>query len=121
MVGVTGSIPVAPTTFSLICSIFWHHPRADLAQMIDGQSHVNRKQASLAALSEQRHDAVDRKRNVHQREWIGLLIVVGGARAVANNMPEPKRALLARDPAKQALDLIGHEVAEAVLGKARDA
>jgi hypothetical protein len=53
MVGVTGSIPVAPTRFPRFLKYFWHHSRTDRCQLIAVQQCFNSEQRLLSALSEQ--------------------------------------------------------------------
>ena len=50
MVGVTGSIPVAPTIFPSFSKLLRHDTGTDAPQLGLGQSRVNRKQLAGATL-----------------------------------------------------------------------
>jgi len=67
MVGVTGSIPVAPTIKPRFFERFWHHPSANGFEVVATQSRFNRKQGALATLGQQTHDAIGGKRYVGER------------------------------------------------------
>ena len=69
MVGVTGSIPVAPTIMPRFFKHFWHHARADRLGPCDLIA-FQRKQGPLAPLGQQTDDAVGRERHVGERVWV---------------------------------------------------
>ena len=64
MVGVTGSIPVAPTIFPRPLKHFRHHTRADRFELIAIQQPFNSKERPLGTLRKQRHDAIGCKRDI---------------------------------------------------------
>jgi hypothetical protein len=53
MVGVTGPIPVAPTTIPRFYNVLRHHAGTDCGQLVAVQSHVNRKEPPLAPFGQQ--------------------------------------------------------------------
>jgi hypothetical protein len=66
MVGVTGSIPVVPTTNSLFSQHFWNHPRPDRLQILLRQQYVNSKQRPAAVLLDQCDYAIGGERDIRE-------------------------------------------------------
>src|SRR5581483_2942933 len=120
MVGVTGSIPVAPTIFSRFYRVLWNRSGADRQEVVAFQSRFNRKQVPFASLSQKRQNAIGCQRNVGERQRIVPLVVAGGPGAVTHGVPQPERTVLARHAAEKHAYLVGHEVSKALLREAFD-
>jgi hypothetical protein len=86
MVGVTGSIPVAPTIKPMILLHFWNRSRPDCLQLGLRQQHVNSKQPSAAVLLNERDHTISGERDVRERVRIVGFVIRRRARAITYDM-----------------------------------
>ena len=94
MVGVTGSIPVAPTILPRFSKLFRHHSGTDRDELVPRQQRVNSKQRPFGPFRKQRHDAIGRERDVRECPRISGFIVVRRPRSFLDGVSEHQAALL---------------------------
>jgi hypothetical protein len=66
MVGVTGSIPVVPTTNSLFSQHFWNNPRPDRVQILASSTARQQQTAPAAVLLDQCDYAIGGQRDIRE-------------------------------------------------------